>query len=632
MKERILNYFSDIFNNFNQTIGYLIFKKIFLGYIFLVLTLASYQIFSEYNKAQNELINDLKRIENLFIDDLTKAVMNNNKERIDKIIEIILKDDLISGITFEINKEKILRHKQNINNENFVSYSYSIFDTAKNPRKYLASIQLFASKDIIKKESKKSIMLIIINILISVLMFWILVITYTNLYLTIPLKKLINGIKSFEEHEEERSHIKLQLNNLRELTVLADSFNKMSSKISEDIINLRQLTMIQNLQKKALEQANRAKDDFLANMSHELKTPLNSINLISSIMLKNKDKKLNEKEVKNLEIINRCGNDLLFLINDVLDISKLEAGKLELYYETIDVKELMYEINDMFEPQVLEKDLEFKFEFDNKINLIYSDKQRIKQIVKNLLSNSLKFVHEGEIRLLVKDKEEFVEIIVSDDGIGIEKDKLETIFDRFKQVDGSTTRKYGGTGLGLAICRDLTGLFKGDIKIESEIDKGTTITVLIPKNLDQVNKCELQKEEEKLITKKAKKTKNETLDFLFDEELENKESKKKRSIAILNNDHLSYMSLVIELNKNYRVQQSASLKDFISKTKEEKFDLLIVDIDSVTKEQLRNYILEKEEKIILVSKEKTDIENQEIVEKPFDTNQMVTTILKRLDS
>ncbi len=92
------------------------------------------------------------------------------------------------------------------------------------------------------------------------------------------------------------------------------------------------------------------------------------------------------------------------------------------------------------------------------------------------------------------------------------------------------------------------------------------------------------------------------------------------------------MSLVIELNKNYRVQQSASLKDFISKTKEEKFDLLIVDIDSVTKEQLRNYILEKEEKIILVSKEETDIENQEIVKKPFDTNQMVNTILKRLDS
>ncbi len=147
----------------------------------------------------------------------------------------------------------------------------------------------------------------------------------------------------------------------------------------------------------------------------------------------------------------------------------------------------MYEIKDMFEPQVLEKDLEFKFEFDRKLELIHSDKQRIKQIVKNLLSNSLKFVHQGEIRLLIEDKEEFVEIIVSDDGIGIEKDKLETIFDRFKQVGGSTTRKYGGTGLGLAICRDLVELFKGDIKIESEIDKGTTITVLIPKNLDQYN-------------------------------------------------------------------------------------------------------------------------------------------------
>ena len=113
--------------------------------------------------------------------------------------------------------------------------------------------------------------------------------------------------------------------------------------------------MIQNLQKKALEDANRAKDDFLANMSHELKTPLNSINLISSIMMKNKESKFEPKEVKNLEIINNCGNDLLFLINDVLDISKLEAGKLQLYYETIDTKKIIYEIKDMFEPQILNK-------------------------------------------------------------------------------------------------------------------------------------------------------------------------------------------------------------------------------------------------------------------------------------
>ncbi len=626
--KNLFNNFNSVFNNFNETIGYLVFKKIFLGYLTIVIIISIYQGIVEIKESQKILQKSLKSIETLFSDQIRSAVMTKDDIQINKTLNIISKEEIISGILLVTKDKKIYFpvDRRYYSKEKYQAYKFRIYDSPYFKTNFVADVEFYIEKSIHQDRVLTQLTRIGTYFIIFTFLFWILIVFYTNKYLTIPLKKLIDGIREFEEHDEEKSHIKLQLNNLRELTILADAFNKMSGKISEDIINLKQLTMIQNLQKKALEDANRAKDDFLANMSHELKTPLNSINLISSIMMKNKNNKFDEKDVKNFQIINNCGNDLLFLINDVLDISKLEAGKLELYYETLNAKRLMYEIKDMFEPQVLEKNLNFVFNFDKNIEFIYSDKQRIKQIVKNLLSNSLKFVHEGEIRFLVEDESDFIKITISDDGIGIENEKLNTIFDRFKQVDGSTTRKYGGTGLGLAICKDLVGLFKGEIKIESEIDIGTTVTVLIPKNLDKVNKetaCEI---EEKKVAEKKKI--NEVKDFLFDKEEEKIEKEEKKNILILNNNPINYMQLIIELNKKYRVKQDSNIKDFISKIEKENFDLLIIDMDCLTKEQLNTYILDKNKKAILVNDE--EIEGFETINKPFDKNQMVNLVEKNI--
>ncbi|WP_321468270.1 HAMP domain-containing sensor histidine kinase [Halarcobacter sp.] len=626
--KNLFNNFNSVFNNFNETIGYLVFKKIFLGYLSIVIIISIYQGIVEIKESQKILQKSLKSIETLFSDQIRSAVMTKDDIQINKTLNIISKEEIISGILLVTKDKKIYFpvDRRYYSKEKYQAYKFRIYDSPYFKTNFVADVEFYIEKSIHQDRVLTQLTRIGTYFIIFTFLFWILIVFYTNKYLTIPLKKLIDGIREFEEHDEEKSHIKLQLNNLRELTILADAFNKMSGKISEDIINLKQLTMIQNLQKKALEDANRAKDDFLANMSHELKTPLNSINLISSIMMKNKNNKFDEKDVKNFQIINNCGNDLLFLINDVLDISKLEAGKLELYYETLNAKRLMYEIKDMFEPQVLEKNLNFVFNFDKNIEFIYSDKQRIKQIVKNLLSNSLKFVHEGEIRFLVEDESDFIKITISDDGIGIENEKLNTIFDRFKQVDGSTTRKYGGTGLGLAICKDLVGLFKGEIKIESEIDIGTTVTVLIPKNLDKVNKetaCEI---EEKKVAEKKKI--NEVKDFLFDKEEEKIEKEEKKNILILNNNPINYMQLIIELNKKYKVKQDSNIKDFISKIEKENFDLLIIDMDCLTKEQLNTYILHKNKKAILVNDE--EIEGFETINKPFDKNQMVNLVEKNI--
>lgn len=365
-------------------------------------------------------------------------------------------------------------------------------------------------------------------------------------------------------------------------------------------------------QKKALQAANKAKDDFLANMSHELKTPLNSINVISAVMMKNKKGKLDSEQVKNLEIINSCGNDLLFLINNVLDLSKLEAGEIKLQKEALDIKRSMRNLIDMFEPQVYTKHLTFEYEIDESIGLIFSDEQRIKQIVKNLLSNALKFVHQGSIRLTINNLEDAIEIIVSDDGIGIAKDKLEHIFNRFRQADESTTRKYGGTGLGLAISKELVQLLGGELSIESQVGVGTTVRFLVPKNEEELQQTD------------------EILDLL-----DIRTPNEKGSILVFNSDPLLFLQLIIELKKEYDVLQTSNVEEFLLFIEKNPEISIIADSSkkSVVKMlcSVKNNI--KKQQLILIEDDNSDIEalkkqTLQTISKPIDIAKVLQSLSK----
>ena len=269
--------------------------------------------------------------------------------------------------------------------------------------------------------------------------------------------------------------------NILEISKLSHNFEFMINELKTQAQKLMEA-------KNIAENANKAKDEFLATVSHELKTPLNSINVISAIMQKNRSNHLDEKEIKNIQIINRCGNDLLHLINDILDFSKLNAGKLLIDYERVDINAMVNSLSDKFESQMNEKAIDFKVSVDSKLVDMYSDEKRVSQIIKNLLSNALKFTPRGKkIEFLVLDFDKYVKFVVKDEGIGRAQDKLSCIFDRFIQVDSSTTRKYSGTGLGLAICKELTTLLKGDIFVTSKEDYGSTFEVIIHKNNDKID-------------------------------------------------------------------------------------------------------------------------------------------------
>ena len=237
-----------------------------------------------------------------------------------------------------------------------------------------------------------------------------------------------------------------------------------------------------------LELSNKYKTEFLANMSHELRTPLNAIILLSQLLGKNKQQNLNADDVKKAKTIYTSGNELLTLINDILDLSKVEAGKIDVIVDNFSPSSLLENLENLYIFNATQKGLEFNI-VDNYKDMISSDRNRISQILKNLISNALKFTHKGVVTVQINksNNEKLpIQIIVSDTGVGIPKEKQKQIFEAFTQADGSTSRQYGGTGLGLSITKELSSLLGGNIQLESFENEGSKFTINLP-NLSKDN-------------------------------------------------------------------------------------------------------------------------------------------------
>jgi len=240
------------------------------------------------------------------------------------------------------------------------------------------------------------------------------------------------------------------------------------------------------VQRKAEELAlsTKYKSEFLANMSHELRTPLNSILLLSRLLSENNEQNLNKDQIEYAQVIQSSGNGLLSLIDEILDLSKIEAGKMELEYEQVPFEEIAHDIKGLFEPVARERKLSFHVNLAAGLPYaLETDKLRLEQVLKNLISNALKFTTEGSVELTISEDsryEKCVAFAVTDTGIGIPLDKQRLIFEAFQQADGSTRRKYGGTGLGLSISKELVKLLNGNLELKSDPGKGSVFTAIIP--------------------------------------------------------------------------------------------------------------------------------------------------------
>ncbi|MBV7531457.1 response regulator [Chitinophaga sp. sic0106] len=309
--------------------------------------------------------------------------------------------------------------------------------------------------------------------------------------------KVMELLKQVQEHKE------ILINQQEELRQSNEELSRQSEVLqaSEEELRvqeeeLRQVNAEMTVKNKALEAArealsvkaselessNRYKSDFLANMSHELRTPLNSVLILAKMLEENKDNNLTTRQQEYATIIHRSGSELLTLINDILDLSKIEAGKIDINIEPVRVKEMQHDIDDLFRIVAQQKNIHFIQNISADVpEKVPTDKQRLEQVIRNLLSNAFKFTPErGTVKVewYVKGTDLCVSVI--DTGMGIPEDKQQLIFEAFQQADSSTSRKFGGTGLGLSISRYLMKMMNGQIQLESSSPQGSTFTICIP--------------------------------------------------------------------------------------------------------------------------------------------------------
>lgn len=381
-----------------------------------------------------------------------------------------------------------------------------------------------------------------------------------------------------EELEEQTQNLKqqqeeLQMTNeeLEEQTQALEAKNKEIEAAKADV---EQKT-------EQLEITSKYKSEFLANMSHELRTPLNSLLILSRDLSENKNNHLDEEEIESAEIIYKSGHDLLMLINEVLDLSRVEAGKMTLNVEKVRLTSIIDELFKLFKYEAYQKGLELRSQLDKNLpEYLETDPQRLNQILKNLLSNAIKFTEEGYVSLEVhKSGDSDVEFLVKDTGIGIKKEKQKSIFEAFQQADGGTARRYGGTGLGLSISRELTKLLGGSISLQSEPEEGSVFKLQLPiKTIVDANVAEARP----LLLEEVEKPKisKEFLDHPAIED-DRKELRKEDKKVLIIEDDLQFSKILKKQanQKMFKVLAASTGEDGLMLAEKYKPDAIILDID-----------------------------------------------------
>jgi len=301
---------------------------------------------------------------------------------------------------------------------------------------------------------------------------------------TEELQSQAEELQSQTEELQSQQEELTQIN--EELQERSKELERQREEVREQNAVLEQTQQTIVAKAKEVELASKYKSEFLANMSHELRTPLNSMLILAQLLAENKAGNLTNKQLEYAQTIQSAGVDLLKLINDILDLSKIEAGRMEVHLEEVSLSDLVDTFEKKFHPVADSKGLTFHITTTQNLPpVLHTDAQRLQQIINNLLSNAFKFTAQGTVTLTISKPAgvQNFSFAVTDTGIGIPKDKQEIIFEAFQQVDGTTSRRFGGTGLGLSISRELANLLGGKILLHSEVGQGSTFTLELPETV-----------------------------------------------------------------------------------------------------------------------------------------------------
>ncbi|MCG2617943.1 response regulator [Terrimonas sp. NA20] len=413
-------------------------------------------------------------------------------------------------------------------------------------------------------------------------------------------------LKQFNEELQEKTdlleksegELKAQQEELQQIN---EELEEKANMLEEQRNQLENARIELETKAKELELTSKYKTEFLANMSHELRTPLNSILILSKILSENKEHRLNDKEVEFARNIYNSGNDQLKLINEILDLSKVEAGKMELEISELTLDEIESGNHSTFDELAKSKFIEFSIDRDPSIdNYIVTDKQRLQQILRNLLSNAFKFTERGGKVVLSVQKApatlrfrnpalgihaEVLSFSVKDTGIGIPENKLEMVFEAFQQADGSTKRKFGGTGLGLSISRELAHALGGELIVTSEEGIGSTFTLFIPQRFSEsFNVSGDRRYEAKEKEPQQKITEEKTVTIFPKKEGEVNDDRhsisEKDKVVLIMEDDPSFASLLLDFvrERNYKAIVAVQGNTGLSYARYYKPDAILLDM------------------------------------------------------
>jgi len=433
-------------------------------------------------KESNEILhNKAKEYQELITSSLNVPLWDIDRDSIQQIGTSYMQHNMICRLLIVDQMNRVLFSDQKKKSDNAIQFNWKVFYNQER----IGRIEMDVSSEFLTQKNRELFVSGMLTLLIAIMMISLTTGFFLKVVLKKPFEELSDIVESYSKGQYDQN--KTQISYI-EFDQFVKVLNQMAQKIIRQNEELEHRVIERtkeldeankDLKKLAIlaEEANKSKSEFLTNVSHELRTPMNGIMGMAAIL---EDLGLDDSYLECVKIIQNSARDLLSLINDLLDYSSLDTGKLQLHVTQIDIKQAILTILNIFKVRAEKKSLQLKYTFAEHIpEKVYCDSIRLQQVMANLLDNAVKFTESGEIQVDVDVQmdtpdETILSFKITDTGIGILKSDMRHLFKLFSQVDASVTRKYGGTGLGLIISKKLVDLMGGEISVTSEIDKGST--------------------------------------------------------------------------------------------------------------------------------------------------------------